>query len=586
MKPSSYSFLIFFLVFFSSIFISETLAQTNEVDILFQQKIPMRDGINLSANIYKPSEMDSPLPVILMITPYVSYFNPEYGPYFAKRGYVFAYVDIRGRGNSEGIFAPLENDGKDGYDVVEWLAKQPWSNGKIGMMGQSLRGAVQWSTLKEFPPSLCSIAPTASAVLGIVYPYNNIFPPYLVQWLSLVAGKTNNIKIFQSDYWRAKSIKIYKEHLPFSTFDKITGIDGRIFQKWIKHPTYDKYWEEMVPSKNEYEKMSIPVLTITGYFDNDQPGALHYYNNYMKYASEEAKKMHYLVIGPWNHFGTIFPESEIGGLKFGENAVIDIKKLHLDWFNWTLKGYEKPAAFEDNVNYYIMGINEWRYARSLESISNESMKFFLSSDDGKANDVFHSGNLELTYQIGQIPDTIIYDPLDISSADVVSSENYMLDQSEAFQNCKLIYHSLPFKNDVVIAGNIRVNLFLQINTPDTDIQFNLYEIKSSGESIFLTSDMMRARFRESLKKEKLIKPDEINLYEFDSKFLIVRKIDKNSRLRLVFSTLNSPDYQKNYNSGGDVSFETSKDAQTAIIRLFHNEEYPSNIMLPILKKNL
>jgi len=586
MKSLAHSQRFLFPLIFLSILISKSLAQTNEIDILFQQKIPMRDGVHLSANIYKPAQMNSPLPVILMITPYVSNYNPEYGPYYAMRGFIYVYVDTRGRGNSKGEFAPFENDGKDGYDVVEWLAKQPWCNGKVGMMGSSYRGMVQWFTLKEFPPGLYSIAPTASVGPAIDFPRrNNIYRTYAVQWLGLVQGNTHNVKFFESYHWHVKNSKVFKEYIPFSKIDSVTGIDRTIFQKWIKHPTYDEYWENMVPKQNDYAKMNIPVLTVTGYFDGDQPGALHYYNNHLRYASDNAKNMHYIVIGPWDHFGTIFPASETGGLKFGKNAVIDIKKMHLDWFNWTLKNLEKPEFFKDNAYFYVMGTNEWKYAGSLENISNESIAYYLSSHNGQANDVFHSGTLLKTIDDKHLPDTIVYDPIK-DEAVYNSSGKYYTDQSEAFRKEKLIYHTPPLKEDLTIAGNIKVNLYLQINTPDCDFQYKIYEIKPNGESLFLTEDCMRARYRESLKTEKLLNPDDINLYEFNSRFFIVRKISKGSRLRFVFGALNSTAYQRNYNSGGDVSFETSKDAQTAIIRLFHNEEYPSNIMLPILKNDL
>jgi putative CocE/NonD family hydrolase len=427
MKLSKSYFLILFLFSFSSIFISESFAQPNEIDILFQKKIPMRDGVNLSATIYKPSNLKSPLPVILMITPYVSYFNPEYGPYYAERGFAFVYVDTRGRGNSEGEFKPFESDGKDGYDVVEWLAEQPWCNGKIGMMGQSYRGMVQWFTLKEFPPSLHSIAPTASVAPGINFPYiHNIFMSWTVQLLGLVHGRTNNVKVFGSPYWAAKNRKVYKEYIAFSKIDSITGIDRKIFQKWIKHPGYDEYWENMVPSRNDYEKMNIPILTVTGYFDDAQASTLHYYRNFFKYASDEAKNMHYLVIGPWSHNGTIWPQSELGGLKFGENAVIDIKKIHLDWFNWTLKNQEKSEFFKENVYFYVMGDNKWEYTSSFEKISDESMTLYFSSNQGQAQDVFNSGKLLSVVQDNQVPDTIVHDPLDVIYINQTSSNDYYL----------------------------------------------------------------------------------------------------------------------------------------------------------------
>ncbi len=560
-----------------------------EVDIILNQKIPMRDGINLSGTIYKPSNLKDPLPVIFVLTPYISDENQQRGIFFAKNGYVFVSVDCRGRGNSEGEFFPFEKDGKDGYDICSWLSKQPWCNGKIAMLGGSYRGTAQWLTLKEMPPNLKTIVPTAAASPGIDFPgRNNIFYTYDAQWLAFTSGKTLNRRLFADQkYWKIKFLKLFKEHIPYSKLDKITGISGRIFQKWLKHPAFDNYWKSIVPSKEDYKKFNIPILTITGYFDGDQPGAMEYYKNFMKYAAEEAKNKHYLIIGPWDHAGTRHPKKELGGLKFGDNSVIDMNKLHLEWFNWILKGDKKPEFLKNKVCYYVMGINEWKYTDKLENVSNKILKLYLCSENGRANDVFHSGKLIKIPPREQKPDTFKYDPLDISPANnyLLEKPNYLLDQSEAFKKDKLIYHSPPFEKDTEISGYVKLKLYISMNVPDTDFQVFLYEIKPDGKSIYLTSDVMRARYRKSLEKEELVKPGKIEVYNFKTFYFFSRTISKGSRLRLVISCINSPNWQKNYNSGGVVAEETAKDAKIAIITLYHDEKYPSCLELPVFKKD-
>jgi putative CocE/NonD family hydrolase len=142
-----------------------------DVDLEWGVKIPLRDGVHLNATIYRPHEQKEGLPVIFTLTPYIGDSYQDRATYFSQNGYVYALVDVRGRGNSEGSFEPFANEGRDGYDVVEWLAKQPWCNGKGAMWGGSYAGFDQWSTLKEFPPHLATIVPAAAAHAGVDFPF-------------------------------------------------------------------------------------------------------------------------------------------------------------------------------------------------------------------------------------------------------------------------------------------------------------------------------------------------------------------------------------------------------------------------------
>ena len=565
------------------------ITDTTDVKILFLQKIPTRDGINLSATIYKPANQKEALPAIMQMTPYGFDSQHGLGMFFAQNGYTFVSVDVRGRGDSEGTYMPYETDGKDGYDAVEWIASQPWCNRKVGMMGGSYCGAIQWLIYKELPPSLKTIIPTASGAWGLDFPkYNNIFYPYIIQWLGSTAGHTANNNLMGSDYWKGKYEEMYNDHIPFNKLDSVTGIYHMAFQKWIQHPTFDDYWKSILPSKNEYEKMNIPVLTITGYFDADQIGALHYYNQYMTYASEEAKANHYLLIGPWDHSGTRRPIINVGNFKFGENSVLNMDQVSLEWFNWTMKDGEKPKILKDRVVYYVMGKNEWKSANRIEDISDDVLTFYLTSPNSEANDLFHSGYLTEQIPGKEAPDQVIYDPLKNSGKDrykrILTNPNYAFLQTLIYDKEALCYHSAPLEEAVELSGKIEFTAYIEINTPDTDFEFSVYEITEKNEVIWLANDMIRARYRKSLEEEELAQPGKVEKYVFKGNYLTSRIIPKGSRLRVEFGYVDAPNIQKNYNSGKDVSTETAKDARTVTIKLHHSKEYPSAIRLPIKRQ--
>jgi len=209
-------------------------ASAQDVDILSGVKIKLRDGVQLNATIYKPHEQKGLLPVIFTMTPYISDSYHERGTYFAKHDYVFAIVDVRGRGSSEGFFDPFMQEAKDGYDIVEWLAVQPYSNGKVTMWGGSYAGYDQWATLKESPPHLKTIVPVASVKPGIDFPmlYNTGYS-YTIQWLTYTSGKTGNGNLFaDSKFWVSKFTERYNKDLPFTSLDSLTGNPNKTFQKW------------------------------------------------------------------------------------------------------------------------------------------------------------------------------------------------------------------------------------------------------------------------------------------------------------------------------------------------------------------
>ena len=335
-------------------------------------KIPMRDGVLLNATVLKPRLQAEPLPVIVTVTPYVSdtYYPRAY--YFAQHGYVFALVDVRGRGNSGGAFMPLEHDAADGFDIVEWLARQPWSNGKVGMWGGSYGGFDQWLTAREAPPHLRTIVPAAAAAAGQDFPYvNGVPPPYLMRWATCVSGVTAQDTMTDDlNFWIAQYRALDFSHQPFRRLDDICGNPSPWFQKVLQHPHLDAYWLSMRLQPEDFARIDIPILTITGYYDanlpayadfgGDQLGALGYYRMHMTYGPEAAKSWHHLLVGPWDHAGTRTPALAVGGLTFGPKSLVDMNALQKEWFDWTLKDGKRPPFLKQRVTYYVVPTDEWK----------------------------------------------------------------------------------------------------------------------------------------------------------------------------------------------------------------------------------
>lgn len=547
--------------------------------------IEARDGVRLHAKIWMPTDLEGPAPSIFTLTPYTSDDAHRFGRFYASHGYVYVNADVRGRGESEGQFWPMARDGLDGADLVQWITQQPWSDGKVGMRGGSYRGMTQWQTLKEFPEGLVSIVPTASGHPGWDFPApSGIFLSYMVQWFAYVNGQAAQTNLFSdAAYWSQKNRELYESDRPFSELDDFTGIPSRVFERWIEHPWYDEFWQGVNPGPEEYARMDIPILTITGHFDGDQPGALKYYRDHMSHAPDAGKANHYLIMGPWDHAGTRIPQPELGGFPFGENSVVDIEAIHLAWFDWTMRGGPKPGFLRDRVAYYVMEVNEWRFAPTLEAVSGYAEEWYLNSN-GPVSDVFHSGILAPGPAVDPGVDQFVYDPLDkLDEAEALApySANYVSGGLAFLRAPKAIYHSSPLERPLLIAGEPRLELYVELDVPDIDLVAALYEIRPDGSTLHLGKGELRARHRHGVDRVDLVEPGSIERFTFDRFYWFSRQLLAGSRLRLVVTPLNSPDRDKNYNSGGNTIEETAADARTATVRIHRGPRYPSKLILPV-----
>src|SRR5438105_12122948 len=446
-----------------------------DYDLRWSVKIPMRDKIELNATLYLPKTTDGSAPktpVVFTLTPYISDSYHARAAYFASHGYVFALVDVRGRGNSAGEFEPFAQEPQDGHDVVEWLAQQPFCDGKVAMWGGSYAGFDQWATAKEFPSHLATIVPAAAARPPLDYPsLQNVGESYDVQWYTFTSGKASQQNLFgDSKFWRTKFLDAYKKHIAFSALDSFVGNPSKNFQRILKHPTADAYYDAMAPTKEHFQKMSLPILTITGQYDGDELGALTFYRDHIANAAPEVRGKHFLIIGPWDHAGTRTPTDEVGGIKFGSGAIVDLNDLHRQWYDWTMKNGAKPEFLKNQVAYYVLapgnsGANgEWKYADDFASLVANPKAFYLDSKNGDANGVFRSGTIT-EKQPTNGADKFTYDPLDTQRGEFVDGvdpkeKTAGIDQTFALSigNDGLVYHTDALPNETPLVGCPEVSL--------------------------------------------------------------------------------------------------------------------------------
>lgn len=570
--------------------------RNTDVELRFGVKIRLRDGIHLDGTLYISRVAPPPVPCVIALTPYGTDGLHDTALYFSRRGFPFLAVDVRGRGNSEGSFSPHLQEANDGHDVVEWVAEQSYCCGKVAMWGGSYLGYCQWATAKELPPHLATIVPMAAPCRGVDVPMrSNIFTPYIIQWLALVRGRTTQrLVASDSEFWLSVYRQWYETGRSFRDLDAIAGTSSPMFQEWLSHPIPDAYWDLRNPTEEQYARIEIPILTITGCYDDDQPGALAHYKRHTRCTSPAGRSLHYLLIGPWDHGGIGRPGSDVGGVPLGEASRLDMRKLHFEWYQWTLKGGEPPASLKGPVTYYVMGAEKWRSADSLEEVTHSLMAFFLDSE-GYAGEAFSSGVMRTLAPVGK-PDSYTYDPGKEDSflieAERTAPPGSLIDEAifMALRGRQLVYYSEPFEVDTEVSGFFRLSAWIAINTPDTDLYVTVHEICADGTTIRLSRDAIRARYRKSLRTPSPISSDDPLHYDFDGFTFVSRVVKRGHRLRLVLAPVgrlvDGAFSERNFNGGGVVAEEDVNSSRPVTVTLFHDSVHPSELRVPLGKPEL
>jgi len=495
-------------------------------------------------------------------------------------------------------------------DAIGWLSRQAWCDGQVAMYGGSYSGANQWTAAKARHPALKTITPWGAGCPGVDVNGGGI--PYIghLSWHLLTSGNDTYWQMgADSGLWADLLATLYRNNQSAAELPRLAGIRRPKFEQSLRDPYYALRAMTFLPTEEELRRIDMPILSSTGHYDSTHPGTLWHFERFEQYASEQARRKHYLVIGPWQHAGMDGNDS-VGALQFAPQAKVDMAAVRYEWFKWAFGLGEKPAFLQHRIMYYMAGAEEWRGCDTLEEAWSTKKNFFMSSDGG-ASDLFHSGRLHEDeratpadryvndpFDAGIIEMELFRRPIDrpskgnttIQYPDPLRGLQWQLagedptEQAYAYnlRGQGVVYHSEALPTDLEIAGTPELSLWLTIDTPDTDVVALLYEVlPDDASTILLWSDLLRLRYRNGWREPQLVEPGQPFQFSFGMPKFMSRRLRQGSRLRLVVRAPASIQYEKNKNSGKPVTDEGPEDARCCTVLLHHEPRRQSVLRLPI-----
>ncbi|MDQ3820628.1 MAG: CocE/NonD family hydrolase [Acidobacteriota bacterium] len=548
------------------------------------------DGASICAMLVRPRETRR-LPALLNFTVYADPFRmTDSARLTAAHGYAGVEGLTRGKGCSPDQPVPIEHDGADAAALIDWISRQPWSDGRVGMYGGSYEGFTQWAAAKHLPKALKAMMPSVTFAPGIDFPNpGGIYQSYGFPWpFYTTNGKTlDDAGYNDSERWNRLFHDWYTSGRAYRDLDKIHGTPNPIWNRWVAHLSYDSYWQSAIPYGEEFARVNIPVLTTTGYYDDGQIGALYYFTQHYRYRPNAE---HYLVIGPYDHVsgqwgvsagpdGTLPP---LLGYKPDPVSALDIVELRYQWFDYVLRGGPKPTLLKDRVNYEVMGANVWKHAPSLAAMADRRLKFYLSAE--RAGDAYRL--TEAQPPAASIPQTVNFaDRADTAQTNFAAANvgNWNGNETIVGKSLRtpngLAFVSAPLQTPMELSGLFSMRLAFITNKKDFDFNVQLYELKPDGEYFQLSYHWARASYVKDRSRRELLTPGRREQLDFESFLLTSRQFTAGSRLVVVLNIIKRPDAQINYGTGRDVSDETIADAKVPLSIKWFNDSF---VTIPVL----
>jgi len=591
----------------------------HEIHIEKSVMLAMRDGIRLATDLYFPESSGTGMPTVLIRTPYGK-SSPEEpsqaaARLFASRGFVVAVQDTRGRYESEGQFAVMFRDAEDGYDTVNWLARQAWSNGKVGTYGCSYRGAVQIYQARLKHPALAAMIPQAGPGAGLGYVGEQ--PRYLGIWRGGALELASTFSFFWASgskvHYRAPPTLSHELRVRIAPYfdpaPEMPAIDRNAVLRYLPvigmldhygaPPTdwealltrgfTDPWWHDTVGYFSETDTVDVPTLAINSWYDVNVGHTLHQFNLFRERSiSESSRQNQFVIISPTRHCESeqATEHTVVGDLDLGD-ARLGHDEIYLRWFDYWLKGVSNGINDMPHIQYYLMGRNEWRSAETWPLPSTRYTRYYLRSD-GHANSRFGTGTLSTNLPVRDVTiDSFVYDPA--TPVPSAIGDNGSIhggpfagprDQRDLeVRHDILVYSSEPVKNGLEVTGPIKVVLYVSSSARDTDFTAKLLDVHPDGRVFNLRAGILRARYRDGFDREVWMEPGEV--------YPITIQLDPTSnyfapghRVRLELSSSNFPRFDRNLNTGGrnfeEVEWITAENS------IHHGKIYPSHMLLPVI----
>ena len=550
----------------------------------------MRDGIPLRADILRPSS-DGRFPVLVYRTPYGrKSAEKEYTTFdrAVKRGYAVLVQDVRGRYDSGGEFRPYENEGHDGFDTIEWVARQSWSNGDVGSFGLSYPGAVQWLAAVENPPHLKAMVPamTLSTPQNFFYAggawdlswiewiWDNIAPDIRVK-RNLPGPKSYSEAI---EAWEKQGEKMLSQ-VPLNKLAELQGI-APYYYDWLSHPPEDPWWD-WAELRNKYANVHASVLNLSAWYDDNYgpEGATTNFKGLLQAHKSEPDPRTHLLVGPWVHGVDSTQKTKAGDRTFGPSAAIDYDAVVLRWMDHYLKGIDNGVDRESPVRYFVMGHDEWRESKTWPPAA-KMTPYYLSS--GHESDAAHrTRTLSAAIpEISKSSSTFVSDPQN-PVKNIYSSSGAHDYRDLGNRNDVLTFDSSPLTLDMEVTGPISAEMYMACDCRDVDLWVRLLDVAPDGTAFNLMSpglDVVRASYREAGRGQQLLEPNRIYVIHLDN--LITSNVfKKDHRVRVQISGSFFPNFSRNPQTGD--SERNSANMKKARVTIYTDREHPSRIILPV-----
>jgi putative CocE/NonD family hydrolase len=588
MKPQSFFFFSILAGMCLSAPSQQTAPKAADFQIESDVAVPMRDGVVLRADVLRPKG-EGPFPVLVYRTPYGKGFALKDYPTFRhalERGYALVVQDVRGRFGSGGEFRPYQNEGRDGYDTIEWVARQPWSNGAVGTFGLSYPGAAQWLAAVENPPHLKAMVPamTFSTPQNFFYA-GGVWDMSWMEWIwdnmapdvraknSLPGPKTYEEA---SAAWDKVAPKM-ENTLPLNQLEELRGV-APYYYDWLTHPADDPWWD-WCELHNKYDRVHAAVLNLSAWYDDNYgpEGATTNFAGLLRTRAGEADPRTHLLLGPWTHGSDETGETKAGEREFGRAAAINYDDVVLGWLDHYLRGVDNGVEKEKPVRYFVMGDNQWRDADGWPPASQATSYYLLKTKESERS--LSTGIPKMTGQFS----SFVSDPTKpvVNRYDSSGAHDY---RDLAKRDDVLIFDSASMERDTEVTGPIRAQIYLSCDCRDTDLWVRLLDVAPDGTAFNLMSpglDVQRASYRDLKRGRQLLTPGQV--YELNLNNLITSNVfQKGHRVRVQISATFFPNFSRNLQTG-ELEANSAK-MQPANIRIFHDPKHPSRIILPVVPR--
>ena len=575
----------------------------NEILVEENVMVPMSDGTRLATDIYRPRAAGK-FPALVERTPYDKKNSSEIQVgahrFFTERGYVILVQDTRGRYASEGTFYPNLDDAwlarRDGFDTVQWIAAQPWSNGKVGVIGGSQSGQTAYMIGPTQPPALNSmfVRESASDLHEEWFYRGGAFEHgFVTGWTGISFGSDILHRAFRDQSREAAlgTLKAFIDnresfywHLPVSEFPVFKVAPGfQFYYDWTRHHDDGPYWWQQDVGLRHH-LFQVPVYHLGGWYDIFLGGTIKNYLGIRATGGARARPNQKLVIGPWIHGPKNVGATKVGAFTFPGADAVQYNEIRLRWFDYWLKGMHTSVMDEPPVLIYVMGDNVWRAEREWPLPRTRYTNFYFHGGTGGSVYSLNDGRLSIAApDAPEHPESFTYDPLHpipTLGGNTLFIPSGPQDHRDADAR-SLTYTSDALGSDLEVTGPIRAVLYAMSSAVDTDWTVRLNDVHPDGRSINVADGVVRARYRDSRAAPRLIEPGRVYVYDIDL-WATSNVFKAGHRLRVSVHSSNFPRWDRNLSTPD--SPESGAKPETALNTIFHDELRPSHIVLPVIPR--